>query len=73
MKLLDVNMKAINRGVVLETNYSIKAFKLFGKYYTTNMRRKRLYSFDDTSWKPTKHGFLWKCLTVYKGKAKRLY
>ncbi len=61
------NLKLINNGYVLETNRGVKAFKLFGKVYSTNLRRVAKggapYKFNDPSWILTH-----KCI-VYKLKA----
>ena len=63
------NIIAIDDGAVLKTNYGIKAFKLFGRYYTTNKNRKKRYSFDDRSWRYTRHGLLWRIWKVLKREA----
>lgn len=67
-----LNLLLINEGKVLQTNHKIKSFKLFGKLYTTNFKRKKPYSFDDKSWKVANHSVFWKMTQVATGKVKLL-
>jgi len=67
------NIKLITNGRVLETHRGIKAFKLFGHFYTTNQNRvlsgKGIYKFDDKSWKLTDKGIFYKLKTIIIGEA----
>lgn len=69
----------------LVRSHRVTVFTLFGKLYTSNKRRKTLYSFDDKSWQvdeQTKYRLLYKlhlmlskqvrCLGKFKTKDTRI-
>jgi hypothetical protein len=66
-----INKKMIDRGYVLQSR-KIKAFKLFWTVYTTNLKRERLYSFDDPSWEVVRGGFMWKLKMLFNGKLRAM-
>lgn len=68
----EVNKLHMEEGHVMQSR-EIRAFKLFGGYYTTNPNRKKRYSMDDTSWKwDEEKGFFWRLSQVLSGKVYRL-
>ena len=58
-------------GHVMKT-HNIHAFKLFGRYYTTNPRRKKKYSMDDESWELSFRGLFYKIRAVLRNEVTRL-
>lgn len=66
----DERISHIEAGRVLQ-NDGTTYFKLLGAYYTTNLRRKRMYSMDSPTWSLTSHGLAWKLYTAFCN-AKRL-
>jgi len=66
------NNKLIDAGEVLQTSHSIKSFKMFGNYYSTNKCRTKIYSYDDVSWKKVKVGAFWKLNQIMRGYVRKL-
>lgn len=66
------NNRLIDAGEVLQTSHSIKSFKMFGNYYSTNKQRIKIYSYDDKSWRKVKVGKFWKLRQVLGGHVRKL-
>lgn len=62
----------LEQGKVL-SNYQVNYFKLWGNYYTTNLKRKTIYSLNNKRWivNDTKSVW-WKIGQVFSGKAHKL-
>ena len=51
------------------TNVGVTLFKLFGKYWSTNKRRKKMYRMHDIGWKAVEFSLFDKLLLIVLGKA----
>ena len=44
----------LNSGITFKGAYGSMVFKLFGYYWITNKKRKKMYAMDDLVWHPIK-------------------
>ena len=73
MDNIALRFKELDDGITFVNRQGNYVFKMFGKYYISNYKRKKMYDMDDYYWVGIHISWYWKLMKILFNEVKHVY